>query len=254
MPRLLFAGLIAVGLPAIATAETLDRSLDGTQVQLRLSCVKAVEITPSADLHGKVEVGAEAESADELKPLALTGGATAKIERQGDCRTHDHEPTLTLSIKVPREMTIDLKDSGSGDYQIGAVGGPLKIVLAGSGDVRAERASTLDLEVAGSGTLDLDRLDGAGKIDLRGSGDVKIGEGTMPSLEIALRGSGDVNIGNAQIDKLVARIAGSGDIDIGGTVADAKLSTAGSGDISIAKATGKIEQSKVGSGSINVGD
>jgi Putative auto-transporter adhesin, head GIN domain len=254
MPRLLLAGLIAVGLPAAATAETLNRSLDGTQLQLRLSCVKSVEIAPSADLQGKVEINAEAESADELKPLALDGGAVAKIERRGDCHSHEDEPTLTLSIKVPSAMPIDLRDSGSGDYQIGAVGGPLKIVLAGSGDVRAERASNLDLEVAGSGNLDLDRLEGPGKIDVRGSGDVKIGEGTMPSLEISLRGSGSVNIGDAQIDKLVANIAGSGDIDIGGKVADAKLSTVGSGDISIAKATGKIEKSRAGSGSINVGD
>jgi hypothetical protein len=260
MHRLILSSVLLTGFAASmpAGAETLSKTLDGTQLELHLSCVKSVTIDPQPDLQGKVEITASAESHDELDPIDFTGGTTARIQRQGQCGDSflglsRHQPSLTLAIKIPPAMPIDLHDAGSGNYTIGPVGGPLKIELAGSGDIKATDGTALDLRINGSGSLNLDRLDGPGKIDIRGSGDVTIEGGVMPTLAIDLRGSGDIKISGGEIGTLAASIAGSGDIHIDGTVKDASLSSAGSGDIEIAKATGSVQSSKAGSGSIHIG-
>ena len=246
----LFLTALAATMPA--GAETLSRSLDGTRLELRLSCVKSVAIDPEPGLAGKIEIVASAAAPDELDKLGFTGGAVAKIERKGDCPLHQDKPSLTLAIKVPPATPIDLEDAGPGDYKIGAVGAALKIDIAGSGDVEAADSTDLDLHIAGSGDVSLDRLNGPGKIAIRGSGDVTIGGGSMPNLAIELRGSGDTKI-SGEIGTLSASTVGSGDIQIDGGVKDAALSTFGSGDIEIAKATGSVKRSNTGSGTIKIG-
>ena len=233
MRLFILSAALATGFVASAQAETLTRSLDGTQLELHLACVKSVEIQPAANLQGKVEIEASAASHDELAPLEFTGGSIAKIQRTGNCGAIFSNPTLTLSIKVPPATPLDLHDAGAGSYKIGPVGAALKLELAGSGTVEAARSTDLDLRIAGSGDLTLQRLDGPGKIDIRGSGDAKILAG--------------------DIGTLTASIAGSGDAQIAGTVKDANLSTTGSGNIEIAKATGVVQQKKNGSGTITVG-
>jgi hypothetical protein len=253
MHRFILSGVFLLGLAGTiaARAETLSKTLDGTQLEMHMSCFKAVAIDPEPGLQGKIEIEADATSHDDLDALEFTGGTTAKVTSRQSCS--NRKPTLILAIKVPPATPLDLHDSGSGDYTIGPVGGPLKIELAGSGEVKAADGTALDLRLNGSGSLDLDRLDGPGKIDIRGSGDVTIGGGAMPTLAIELRGSGDIKVAGGEVGTLAASIAGSGDIHIGGTVKDASLSAAGSGDIEIAKATGSVQSSKAGSGSIHVG-
>jgi hypothetical protein len=254
MLLLLLSTLLASGLATAAQADTLNRSLDGTRLELHLSCVKSVDIQPSATLQGKVEIVAEAAEHDEIAPLDFSGGGgTARIERTGNCFSIVREPTLTLAIKVPPATPIDLHDAGAGHYTIGPVGAALKLELAGSGNIEAANATDLDLHIAGSGDLALEHLDGPAKIDIRGSGNASIAAGTLPSLAAEIRGSGDVRLGSGEIGTVTADIAGSGTIDIDGTVKDATLSTTGSGDIEIAKATGTVQQHKTGSGEIRIG-
>jgi hypothetical protein len=238
-----------------ADAAQLTKSLDGTSLELRLSCLNSASIDPQPSLSGKVEIAASARSQEELDRLEFTGGAVAHIEYKGDCIRYkaDHEPSLVLTIKVPPATPIDLQDSGSGDYHIGAVGAALKLQLSGSGDIEAAQATDLDLRISGSSDVKLDRLDGPGKIDVSGSGDVSIDRGTMPSLAVELRGSGAVEIGDATIETLTASTTGSGDISVDGTVKDATLTTSGSGDITLGKATGEVHSHRSGSGEIHIG-
>ena len=242
-------------LPAVAAnAETVTRSLEGQQLELHLSCVRSVDIQPAAELHGKVDIAATADSHDELAPLDLTSsGSAARIERKGNCPQALSLPTLTLAIKVPPGTPIDLHEAGAGRYTIGPVGAALKVDVAGAGNVQAENATALDLTEAGSGTLALRKLDGPGTIDIRGSGYADIVEGKLPSLAITVRGSGAVKLGAGEIGTLIAEITGSCTVRIDGTVQDATLTTTGSGTITVAKATGKVVRHKSGSGEISVG-
>jgi hypothetical protein len=255
MQRLILPSVFAAGLAACfpASAETVNRTLDGSRLEIRMNCAKLVTIDPEPGLQGKIEIEATAAAQAELDPLVFTEGAAARVERKGECQFHDRQPSLTIAIKVPAATPIDLRDEGSGDFRIGAVGAALKIVVEGSGNVEAASGTDLELHVAGSGDVDLDRLDGPGKIEIHGSGNVRIGNGTIPSLAIAVHGSGDVKLDGGEVGTLAASASGSGDIQIDGTVKDATLAVAGSGDIDVAKATGAVQSQKSGSGSNHIG-
>jgi hypothetical protein len=245
------AFLLGVTTAFPASAETLTKTLDGTELEMHMSCVKAVSIDPQPDLQGKIQIEAAADAHDEIVPLEFSGGTTARIDRKGDCRSS--HPTLTLAIKVPPATPVDLSDAGSGDYRIGALGAFLKVSVAGSGTVHAAETTEFDARIAGSGSIDLDRVNGPGKIEIRGSGDVTIRDGVMPTFAIELRGSGNAKLSQGSVGVLAASVTGSGNVRIGGTVKDASLSSTGSGDIDITRATGAVQKSTAGSGRITVG-
>jgi hypothetical protein len=248
LPSALLLGL-ATAIPA--SAETLTKTLDGTELEMHMSCVKSVSIDPQPDLQGKIQVEAKADALDEIDPLEFSSGTIARIDRKGDCRLS--HPTLTLAIKVPPATAVDLSDAGSGDYRIGALGALLRVSVAGSGTVHAAETAGFDARVAGSGSIDLDRVNGPGKIEIRGSGDVTIRDGVMPTFAIELRGSGNAKLSQGSVGVLAASLTGSGNVRVGGTVRDASLSSTGSGNIDVTRATGAVQRSKAGSGEITVG-
>jgi hypothetical protein len=263
--------LALVGIAAgAAKAETVDKTLNGTALDLSLDCFEHATIDPLPGLQGEVLVEATAEYQDELDPLTFSNGPVVHIGRTGKCTPHVSKTTvdsplghltvkterytLTLAIRVPPGMPIDIYNKGSGDYRIGLLGAPLKMDLLGSGDVEAADATDLDLRISGSSDVKLHKLNGPGRIEVQGSGDVDIDNGTMPKLTIAIRGSGDVRIAAGTIDNLDAGTTSSGDIKIKGAAKNLTLSTSGSGDIEIAKATGEVHRRQSGSGEIRIGD
>jgi hypothetical protein len=229
----------------------LVRSLDGTSLELRVKCLDAATIEPDPSLSGKIEVTATADDQADLDQLEITEGAVVQVGSKGECPSGNS--ALTLLIKVPPATPIDLSETGSGDYRIGAVGGPLKLDLSGTGDVEAAQATNLDVRISGSNDVKIDRLDGTGWIYIAGSGDVTIDHAAMPSLAVELRGSGDLSIDKATIETLTASTVSSGDIRVGGTVKDATLTATGSGDITLTKATGQVQRHAAGSGEIHIG-
>jgi hypothetical protein len=272
MRFIILSALALTGLAAAhaAAAETITKTLDGSRLDLRLNCFKHVAIDPEPGLQGKVEIVATADRHEELEPLSFSGGATAAVERTGQCpnaggfhlditgssghlNINSSEYTLTLAIKVPPATPIEIKNAGSGDYRIGPVNSALRLELRGSGNVEAADATDLDLRISGSGDVALHRLAGPGKIEIHGSGNVAIDDGTIPSLDVTVHGSGEVKVAGGSITTLDASTTGSGDIKIRGTVKDATLSTVGSGDIDLAKATGDVRRHQTGSGDIRVG-
>ena len=236
-----------------ARAETIGRTIDGKSLSVEVSCVDKVEIQPQADLTGKVAVEATSTDASLLKDFAFTGGETASVTRDRRVCTMNDRPKVFVSIKVPAGMAIDIRNGGSTDYTIGAVGGSLHARLAGSGNVTAETVTDLALNIAGSSDARIGQVSGPTDIRIAGSGDVKIAGATIPSLKIDVRGSGDVSVDQGQIGTLSAAVAGSGDLRIKADVQDATLSTVGSGIIEAAKVSGTLSSSKAGSGSIRIG-
>jgi hypothetical protein len=254
-PVFLAAAALALLAPFSARAETISQILDGKRLAVAVNCVDRVEIQPDANLAGKIKVEASSSDADDLRDFVFDGGETASVtrERRVCIGLRINRPGVTVAIHVPAGMAIDIKNGGSTDFTVGAVGGALNARLAGSGTLKAETVTDLDLSIAGSSDVQLGRTNGAADIHIAGSGDVKIASAMMPSLKIDVRGSGTVQIEQGEIGTLGAAVAGSGDLTIKAVVKDASLSTVGSGDIEVAKVTGNLTSSKVGSGTIRAG-
>jgi hypothetical protein len=238
-----------------ARAETISRTIDGKSLSIEVSCVDKVDIQPQADLAGKVTVEATSTDASLLTDFAFTGGETASVTRDRHTCVSilNDRPKVLVSIKVPAGMAIGIKNGGSTDYTIGAVGGGLHARLAGSGTVTAETVTDLELNIAGSSDARIAQLSGPTDIRIAGSGDVRIANATIPSLKIDVRGSGNVSVDQGRIGTLSAAVAGSGDLRIKADVQDATLSTVGSGSIDVTKVAGTLSSSKAGSGSIRIG-
>jgi hypothetical protein len=255
-PRLLFsAAAIALLAPLGARAEQIDQTLDGKRLSVDVTCVDTVEIQPQAELAGKVTVEASSTVDGELKDFVFTGGDAASVTRpHHHCtRVGDEGPKVTVAIRVPAAMPIEIKAAGSTNFIIGPVGGPLAAHLAGSGSIEAESVTDLQLSVSGSGDTAFAQVTGTGDVQIAGSGSMKIASAAMASLKLELSGSGNVGIDQGKIAKLAAAIAGSGDLRIRADVQDADLSAVGSGNIDIAKISGALASRKTSSGSIRIG-
>jgi Putative auto-transporter adhesin, head GIN domain len=235
-----------------ASAETLNRSLSGKRLELRMDCPAHIEIQPRSDLVDKIEVEAEADDQATLDALHLSGSDVAAIVHGARCGSADDD-SLELTLHVPPGLPIDIGEASAGEYEIGAVGGPLKMKLSGAVELHAERLSSLDLDSAGAAEISIDRLDGPGVVALRGGGELTIADGTMPSLKLDSRGAGEFQVESGEIGTLTISLAGAGDAQIRAPVRDATLEILGVGNIDIDKVTGQVSRKILGLGNIDIG-
>ena len=96
--------------------------------------------------------------------------------------------------EVNGARSLDLGNSGCGDWRVGDVHGPLHLGLSGSGDVRGGNAPDVGVSIAGSGDLRFHGTAGSVHANIAGSGDVDIARATGP-ISKHVFGSGDINIG-----------------------------------------------------------
>ena len=253
----LAAGLILVAasqLVSFASADTQSKTLSGNRLALNLACPAEVEIQPDADLVGKIEVEAHADSQAALDALRYSEGETARIEHPEACALTDMlDDGLKLTIRVPKGTPIEIAGNSAVRYEIGETRGPLKMTTAGAADLHAERITALDLDSAGAADIQIDRLDGPGVVALKGGGDFTISDGAMPSLHLESRGAGDVRVEDGQIGMLDISIAGAGNAEIHAPVQDANLEILGLGNIEVEQVTGKVNRKIIGIGNIQVG-
>jgi hypothetical protein len=153
---------------------------------------------------------------------------------------------------VGRSASLDLGNSGCGDWTVANVAGEAKISQAGSGDTRMGSAGSLKVRVAGSGDVATADVKGALDISIAGSGSAHVKSVAGP-LEVSVAGSGDVDIGSGRATTMKVSIAGSGDVDFGGTADSLKARIAGSGDVRAGEVKGEISKSIMGSGSVRIG-
>jgi hypothetical protein len=285
--------LVCLGVAAVALTwgggKTREKSwtIDGASLAIVSPCAKTVTIEPSSDLAGKIEIAATAKRQSELDQLDITGGAIAAIGLQGGhCKGKgphisfsflrlgiESGPSLAITVKVPAGMAIDIKESKSTEYDIGAIGGALALDLSGTGDVSVDDAKDPVMHLSGSGDVQLDRvsgklegrLSGSGDLSIAhaevsdadlansGSGDLSVDEGDFASLAIRLSGSGDASVGEGKIGLLTVISSGSGDAQIDAVAADADLSAGGSSDIAVHSVTGQLKQVRHGSATIKIG-
>jgi len=245
--------VLAFAAPQLAAADSLSHQLSGKRLELRMVCPAEIDIQPRADLADTVDIEARAESRDALDALTFSGGDTATIENGRHCRFRDNDHALELTIHVPPGLRIDIDAALAGSYKIGAVGGPLKVKLAGAGEIHAELLSSLDLDSAGVVDIKVDRLDGPATATLRGGGSMTIGDGRMTSLHVDTHGAGEISVKAGEIGTLDLSLSGAGDAGIHARVQDATLKIFGIGNIEVKHVTGTVHREVHGLGNIDVG-
>jgi len=154
---------------------------------------------------------------------------------------------------VGRAASLDLGNSGCGDWSVANVEGDAKISQAGSGDTRMGSAGSLRIRVAGSGDVATADVKNGLDVSIAGSGSAHVKSASGP-LEISVAGSGDVDIDGGKVTTMKVSIAGSGDVDFSGVADSLKARIAGSGDIRAAQVKGDVSKAVMGSGSVRIGD
>ena len=147
---------------------------------------------------------------------------------------------------------LDLANSGCGDWKVADQNGPLRLSLAGSGDVRAGTVAAAEVHISGSSDVYVRAARGGLTAAVSGSGDVDSATVNGP-LRVRVRGSGDVKIHDGAVTDMNVSVAGSGDVRFGGVAQSLEANIAGSGDVSAARVTGLVSKHVAGSGDVSVG-
>jgi hypothetical protein len=268
--RLFRRVLTTAVLLAATGAAAADRNwtVEGSDLRFATPCAKRVTIEPSSSLSGKIEVTAHADHQEEVDQLAVTGGSTALVARKDDsCWTPGKnirignihigaslEPTLELTVKVPQSINIAIKESGSGDYRIGAVDGTLRLDLHGSGSVEAENAKELSFGLTGSGGAHIQQVMGKIEGKISGSGDLDVAKANVASTDVTITGSGSATIHQGDLGAATVYLHGSGQFS-GPAAGNVKVESSGSSSFSLHSVNAATVSLHVtGNGDIDLGD
>jgi len=154
--------------------------------------------------------------------------------------------------EVNGARSLDLGNSGCGDWRVGDVHGPLHLALSGSGDIRGGKVGDARIDISGSSDVVLGSVGGRLETHTSGSGDIHVAAVSGP-IDTRIAGSGNVVVDGGEAPDVGVSIAGSGDLRFHGTAGSVHANIAGSGDVDIARATGPITKHVAGSGDINIG-
>jgi hypothetical protein len=153
---------------------------------------------------------------------------------------------------IDRGAGVTLANAGCGDWVVASQSGPLRVSLAGSGDLRAGDAAATDIALSGSSDVVMRGAHGGLNVRVSGSGDVSA-EAVEGPLHASITGSGDVKVRGGAVSEMKVVVAGSGDIRFGGVAQSLDATVAGSGDVSAARVTGLVVKHIAGSGDVTVG-
>ncbi len=137
----------------------------------------------------------------------------------------------------------DLTIGGSGDIEIGAVSGDLDVKIGGSGDVEAgDIAGVLNARVGGSGSISTMAVAAGANLTIAGSGDMHLASVNGPT-RVNIAGTGDIAIDDGRAEDLHVSIAGHGDFQFDGVSTNLVAAIVGSGSIDVARNEGSLETS-----------
>jgi len=178
---------------------------------------------------------------DDMPQVVIHTPMSAKVSASG-----------AVYGNVGRGGGLELSNSGCGDWTVADQSGPVRLHLAGSGDVKAGSAGPGDVRVAGSGDVNLGAVHGGLNSSIAGAGDVIVASLDGP-LHVRVAGSGDTRVHAGAVTDMDVAIVGSGDVSFGGVAQTLKVRVAGSGDVTVAKVTGAVSKAVAGSGDVHVG-
>ncbi|HEX4740080.1 MAG TPA: DUF2807 domain-containing protein [Caulobacteraceae bacterium] len=122
--------------------------------------------------------------------------------------------------------------AGSGDVRA-ASAGSAEVRISGSSDVTFNNIrGGLTSAVSGSGNLRAASVNGPMRVRVAGSGDVIAHGGQVTDMQVSVAGSGDVRFGGVA-QNLQASVAGSGDVSVGKVMGSVTRHVAGSGTVTV---------------------
>lgn len=244
-------------LVAASSAEAADKSwtVSGNGLKIATPCARTVDIQPGGDAH-QIKISASADHVEEIDQLKVAGGDPATIDI-GNARCwlsglfSSERPTLTLTIKVPDGTALDIGDGGAAAYTIGAVNGPLRVSLAGSGGMKAASARELTIALSGSGSAAIDTVEGKVTGRLSGAGDLTLSHLHAPRTDLDLSGKGTVRLSDGDAGQLTASVHGSGSLTAPAATA-VRVSNSGSGAVAIKSVKGALDAELSGAGTLTI--
>jgi hypothetical protein len=153
---------------------------------------------------------------------------------------------------VDRSGSLELSNAGCGDWTVANVAGPIRVRMAGSGDVHAGAAGSAEVHISGSSDVFLRDVRDGLDTSSSGSGDLRVISLNGP-LHVHIAGSGNVLAATGQVTDMTVGVAGSGDVKFGGVAQRLDASVVGSGDVRVGRVTGPVTRHIAGSGSVTVG-
>jgi hypothetical protein len=148
--------------------------------------------------------------------------------------------------------SVDLANTGCGDWTVADQTGALRARVTGSGDVHAGAVGSADLRLSGSSDVSLRAARGGLAASISGSGDVNADRVDGP-LNAKIAGSGDLRVKGGAVTDMDVSVAGSGNLRFDGVARTLTARVAGSGAVSVNKVTGAVTKQVAGSGDISVG-
>ncbi|MGI9169979.1 MAG: GIN domain-containing protein [Caulobacteraceae bacterium] len=125
---------------------------------------------------------------------------------------------------------LGVRISGSGDTRAGAAASA-DLRISGSGDIFTRRvADGLNVATSGSGDVQAGWVGGPLRVRIAGSGDVRAQDGQVTAMDVSVAGSGDVSFGGVA-QRLTANVAGSGDVTAARVSGPVIKHVVGSGDV-----------------------
>ena len=164
----------------------------------------------------------------ETRVVSRSGVPTLEV-RIRDGTSYSSRNPITLTVDVVTLSALSVRGSGNVSGE-GIKAPALKIVLAGSSDVKLHKLSLdeASLKISGSGNAELSGKAARLSLSSSGSGDINSRELEADEVSVSIAGSGDASV-NAR-KTLGVSIAGSGSVDYVGD-ATVKTSVAGSGHV-----------------------
>lgn len=154
---------------------------------------------------------------------------------------------------IGRSASLDIGNSGCGDWTIANVAGDARVSQAGSGDTRMGSSGSLKIRVAGSGDVAAADVKGPLVVNIAGSGSAAVRSVGGP-IDVGIAGSGDVDILGGRATTMKVSVAGSGDVRFDGVADSVSARIAGSGDVQVREVRGQVSKTVLGSGAVRVGN
>lgn len=158
----------------------------------------------------------------------------------------------SISGVIGRSASLDMRNSGCGEWTIADMAGNATIHQSGAGAMRMGASETLDLHMSGAASVHATRVRRGLNAQLSGAGDVEVTDLTG-SLDARVSGVGKVRVAQGNADNVRASVSGMGGIEFGGVARNLDASISGFGDIRVAEVTGQVTKSVSGAGAVKIG-
>lgn len=148
---------------------------------------------------------------------------------------------------IKTSQSLDIIMSGTGQWTVEPITGPLNIINSGPGDIRLTTSGDAIIDNMGPGDISMDSVRNL-KLTLTGPG--SFNAASAQDVQITNQGPGDIHINTVRSAK--AKINGPGDLSLGQVMNGMTLVNNGPADVSVGRIAGPVSLNLAGSGDVNI--